>query len=112
MRLLIIFLFFFFQAEAGIRYGHVTGVQTCALPILPAWPAAPTDSCVAPPRRRRGPGPARVVSSAGQSAWFTPRRSGVRAPHDPPQRPSALPLTAACQNAPPPLGAAHQRVRK
>src|SRR5437660_5907089 len=24
---------FFFQAEAGIRYGHVTGVQTCALPI-------------------------------------------------------------------------------
>src|SRR5215510_9404774 len=25
---------FFFQAEDGIRYGHVTGVQTCALPIL------------------------------------------------------------------------------
>src|SRR5437870_7321838 len=24
---------FFFQAEDGIRYGHVTGVQTCALPI-------------------------------------------------------------------------------
>src|SRR5439155_13818775 len=23
----------FFQAEDGIRYGHVTGVQTCALPI-------------------------------------------------------------------------------
>src|SRR5215510_15385110 len=23
----------FFQAEAGIRDGHVTGVQTCALPI-------------------------------------------------------------------------------
>src|SRR5690625_5381298 len=36
---------FFFQAEDGIRDGHVTGVQTCALPILlrgcagtsPAW---------------------------------------------------------------------------
>src|SRR5439155_14784605 len=27
-------LFFFFQAEDGIRVGHVTGVQTCALPIL------------------------------------------------------------------------------
>src|SRR5690625_5853410 len=27
------FLFFFFQAEDGIRDGHVTGVQTCALPI-------------------------------------------------------------------------------
>src|SRR5690625_7229138 len=25
--------FFFFQAEDGIRGGHVTGVQTCALPI-------------------------------------------------------------------------------
>src|SRR5690606_39668133 len=27
-------LFFFFQAEDGIRDFHVTGVQTCALPIL------------------------------------------------------------------------------
>src|SRR5439155_18401902 len=26
-------LFFFFQAEDGIRDGHVTGVQTCGLPI-------------------------------------------------------------------------------
>src|SRR5207253_4745009 len=29
-------LFFFFQAEDGIRDGHVTGVQTCALPISAA----------------------------------------------------------------------------
>src|SRR5690606_39633069 len=28
--------FFFFQAEDGIRDFHVTGVQTCALPILEA----------------------------------------------------------------------------
>src|SRR5712691_6243912 len=28
------FLFFFFQAEDGIRDLTVTGVQTCALPIL------------------------------------------------------------------------------
>src|SRR5439155_6897531 len=27
---------FFFQAEDGIRDGHVTGVQTCALPIFSA----------------------------------------------------------------------------
>src|SRR5690625_4893159 len=27
------YVFFFFQAEDGIRDGHVTGVQTCALPI-------------------------------------------------------------------------------
>src|SRR6266702_3592777 len=32
-------LFFFFQAEDGIRDGHVTGVQTCALPIYPALAA-------------------------------------------------------------------------
>src|SRR2546427_10316736 len=29
------FFFFFFQAEDGIRDLTVTGVQTCALPILP-----------------------------------------------------------------------------
>src|SRR5439155_15135362 len=34
---------FFFQAEDGIRDGHVTGVQTCALPILP------TSETAAPP---------------------------------------------------------------
>src|SRR5690606_33531959 len=32
-RLLLVSLFFFFQAEDGIRDFHVTGVQTCALPI-------------------------------------------------------------------------------
>src|SRR5690625_5440910 len=29
---------FFFQAEDGIRDGHVTGVQTCALPISIEYP--------------------------------------------------------------------------
>src|SRR6201997_5870899 len=29
----MLFFFFFFQAEDGIRDGTVTGVQTCALPI-------------------------------------------------------------------------------
>src|SRR5207253_6520012 len=48
---LLCFFFFFFQAEDGIRDGHVTGVQTCALPIsitsTPAaaqLPPAPTSS--------------------------------------------------------------------
>src|SRR3712207_7804049 len=31
-------MFFFFQAEDGIRDIGVTGVQTCALPIFPAVP--------------------------------------------------------------------------
>src|SRR5690606_39880343 len=30
---IVFFFFFFFQAEDGIRDFHVTGVQTCALPI-------------------------------------------------------------------------------
>src|SRR5256885_8769292 len=36
----LVFFFFFFQAEDGIRDYKVTGVQTCALPILPQRIAA------------------------------------------------------------------------
>src|SRR2546427_5785996 len=35
MNLFLFLLFFFFQAEDGIRDLTVTGVQTCALPICP-----------------------------------------------------------------------------
>src|SRR6266508_6738060 len=42
---------FFFQAEDGIRDGHVTGVQTCALPICRA--TRPSGACAAPSRRGR-----------------------------------------------------------
>src|SRR3989454_4953825 len=35
VRIDLILLFFFFQAEDGIRDYKVTGVQTCALPIYP-----------------------------------------------------------------------------
>src|SRR5439155_12502496 len=38
---------FFFQAEDGIRDGHVTGVQTCALPI-----SDPVDPGLQAPRVR------------------------------------------------------------
>src|SRR2546430_6788730 len=40
LRVFEFLLFFFFQAEDGIRYLTVTGVQTCALPICStrAWP--------------------------------------------------------------------------
>src|SRR5690349_22004073 len=49
------FFFFFFQAEDGIRDLYVTGVQTCALPILLAakevWmrtdPASPFTGALA-----------------------------------------------------------------
>src|SRR5207253_3812106 len=43
---------FFYQAEDGIRDGHVTGVQTCALPILEAIFAKSLDLTYV------GPGPA------------------------------------------------------
>src|SRR2546429_1299549 len=44
--------FFFFQAEDGIRDVAVTGVQTCALPILgDSGTASSTKSAVRPPRR-------------------------------------------------------------
>src|SRR2546429_6012771 len=38
---LTVILFFFFQAEDGIRDVAVTGVQTCALPIYPEDARAP-----------------------------------------------------------------------
>src|SRR3989441_1974857 len=42
----IIFYFFFFQAEDGIRDKLVTGVQTCALPIFQRCPdGRPRRSC-------------------------------------------------------------------
>src|SRR5690625_7862051 len=70
-------MFFFFQAEDGIRDGHVTGVQTCALPIsLPRFGSTvrstePTpDRWAGMPRspRRAGP-PGRAASaSSGRTA--------------------------------------------
>src|SRR5436309_11094197 len=41
---LIVRLFFFFQAEDGIRDFHVTGVQTCALPISEKERILPVDT--------------------------------------------------------------------
>src|SRR5207253_7155753 len=48
---------FFFQAEDGIRDGHVTGVQTCALPI------SGRDSTV--------PGPQGVPGENGRDATIS-----------------------------------------
>src|SRR5699024_11388574 len=48
-------MFFFFQAEDGIRDRNVTGVQTCALPIFfsSKAPSARLLSCLRSPYRRR-----------------------------------------------------------
>src|SRR6478735_12853666 len=61
-----IFFFFFFQAEDGIRYYKVTGVQTCALPI---WP---------PPLRGRPGEPTRRGSRL--APWRGTRRPALRRP--------------------------------
>src|SRR5256885_3764199 len=66
-------VFFFFQAEDGIRDYKVTGVQTCALPICPN------------PRRPRpdqAAGPARGV--------FYPERAGLIAPTSAIARPAGV----------------------
>src|SRR5699024_11320055 len=41
----VLFVFFFFQAEDGIRDRNVTGVQTCALPISSPTTAPKISAC-------------------------------------------------------------------
>src|SRR5699024_12094325 len=51
-------VFFFFQAEDGIRDRNVTGVQTCALPILRSGTrSARPPSLSRAGRRHEGTGP-------------------------------------------------------
>src|SRR5690349_24000284 len=59
----ILFFFFFFQAEDGIRDLYVTGVQTCALPILFARPSRQTPA--GPPAQRRQISREQVVERVG-----------------------------------------------
>src|SRR5690606_20282181 len=65
--------FFFFQAEDGIRDFHVTGVQTCALPISPATADTAACSCVCGtgplgPRLRFGSGFTGAVACMDRAA--------------------------------------------
>src|SRR5690606_40969326 len=62
-----------FQAEDGIRDFHVTGVQTCALPILRARRACNASRCqLAHPPRREWP-----FSAALRPASFPSRCSST-----------------------------------
>src|SRR6266508_5530174 len=65
-----LFFFFFFQAEDGIRDGHVTGVQTCALPIC--RPAPPARSCGRDAARRA------ALMARGARARAADRRGAQR----------------------------------
>src|SRR5439155_13074368 len=64
-------IFFFFQAEDGIRDGHVTGVQTCALPIY-----SRRHSQRSPPRLTRASWPGRRKKSSRCGRRSEERRVG------------------------------------
>src|SRR5437016_6619301 len=68
----LLFFFFFFQAEDGIRDWSVTGVQTCALPILSSS-IRPARSCgsLAAGRNRRTTKPSRGKTSILRSLLWT-----------------------------------------
>src|SRR5690606_21116669 len=76
---LIVLYIFFFQAEDGIRDFHVTGVQTCALPISdrsehfavfgpPSCPPGSNDRC-----RRRDARPGRPHCCLTVALWDWPQ---------------------------------------
>src|SRR2546430_12175854 len=64
-------VFFFFQAEDGIRDLTVTGVQTCALPISlvrsASCRAVPALPCSGRPARGGGPGSRRARQAPGRA---------------------------------------------
>src|SRR5690606_41184260 len=80
--------YFFFQADDGIRVFHVTGVQTCALPI--SSPLRPCSSRLPPPPVRKGggrPGARRSLAAAGPP----PVRCRLE---DPTANPTPMPTTS------------------
>src|SRR5207245_3559881 len=77
----VCFFFFFFQAEDGIRDATVTGVQTCALPIL---------SSGMPRRRSASASCARVRGAA-----VSRRRQICRATASGPAEPALAPAAGA-----------------
>src|SRR5215208_2533217 len=72
--------FFFFQAEDGIRDGHVTGVQTCALPISSRAGGADGSATHVLPSTTKvyvyRPG-GRGTLTLHTPCWFCTGRSGV-----------------------------------
>src|SRR5207237_2144806 len=65
----LIFVIFFFQAEDGIRDSSVTGVQTCALPILELFVAVWRTRT-----QRTTPGRRTRSRSRPESGWWSPGR--------------------------------------
>src|SRR6266496_5020261 len=71
-------LFFFFQAEDGIRDLYVTGVQTCALPISsrsPAWPGLSPLGGAAPAGAAKEPTAPASSEAVSPSCHMKPSRA-------------------------------------
>src|SRR5699024_12210038 len=77
-----LFVFFFFQAEDGIRDRNVTGVQTCALPIsgdlCVVACGVGADACIGPGTFRRRESPRADMESVPAKSAFFHRRSEER----------------------------------
>src|SRR5205823_10836705 len=79
--LYFILFFFFFQAEDGIRDKLVTGVQTCALPILAGGSTSSSDfsqRCPSSASASRGPQTAQAWACAWKFSSRLPLRSEER----------------------------------
>src|SRR5690606_40406969 len=84
----------FFQAEDGIRDFHVTGVQTCALPISPRPAGQPRRQGPLPAGPRRRPAPGRPRLAPPPPGRRPPGRSRPRPTlREEPPRPSPAPGT-------------------
>src|SRR6266496_411549 len=80
------YFFFFFQAEDGIRYLYVTGVQTCALPISSGWAPWTAASAAFPATPASAFAPTRTASAS-----FARHGVGATEPR----------ITRACRICPP-----------
>src|SRR6476661_5232423 len=96
----LLFAFFFFQAEDGIRDSSVTGVQTCGLPMEPAgemWSVVTESPSFASTR-------APVMSVTGAGAACMPSKyGGLRTYVDSPSQAKVSPVGVGsdCQRSSP-----------
>src|SRR5438270_12657691 len=105
-------VFFFFQAEDGIRDLTVTGVQTCALPICPGAAHSTSSFITVAPGRR-----VRCAKSAGHGPRSEERRVGKecrlwwsveRKKHKMPREAAISPTPNNIEMAPPAIAKARQ----
>src|SRR5438093_13723037 len=77
----VVFIFFFFQAEDGIRDWSVTGVQTCALPIWLAFvPVTDAKANLIPLPQRADPNAVLSLDLKLAARANNPRRVSIATP--------------------------------